>query len=169
MASKLSYVTYALPEGWVRLCSLPRLGPRLAAHDATGWSFKSGSASASGAFLNWVRLSAMILVDSKAALVKVEYWTTSRCTRARSLCNLSLKVCSSVISLSISCTEVVVARCYRFATQLAMSGGDRTERRKAKAHEITKSCDYDFAADGHLGSRRALATVVGVLGFRGRH
>src|SRR5262249_14144163 len=81
----------------------------------------------------------------------------------------SLKVCSSVISLSISCTEVVVARCYRFATQLAMSGGDRTERRKAKAHEITKSCDYDFAADGHLGSRRALATVVGVLGFRGRH
>src|SRR5437016_11926240 len=31
--------------------------------------------------------------------------------RSRSLCSVSLKVCSSVMSLSISCTEVVVARC----------------------------------------------------------
>jgi hypothetical protein len=46
---------------------LPRLGPRLASHDATDWSFKSGRAGASGVFLNCVRLSAMILVDSKAA------------------------------------------------------------------------------------------------------
>jgi hypothetical protein len=51
---------------------------RAASHDATDRSFKSGRAGASGAFLNCVRLSAMILVDSKAALVKVEYWTISR-------------------------------------------------------------------------------------------
>src|SRR5262249_27172492 len=94
----------------VRLCSLPRLSPWLASHDATDRSFKSGGASASGAFFSCVRLSAMILVECKAAVVKVEYWTISRCTCAPLLCSMCLKVCNSVMSLSISCTEVVVAR-----------------------------------------------------------
>src|SRR5262249_42923726 len=65
--------------------------------------------SASGAFFSCVRLSAMILVECKAAVVKVEYWTISRCTCAPLLCSMCLKVCNSVMSLSISCTEVVVA------------------------------------------------------------
>ena len=55
-----------------------RLSPLLASHDATDRSFKSGRVGASGAFFNCVRLSAMILVECKAAVVKVEYWTISR-------------------------------------------------------------------------------------------
>jgi len=48
-----------------------------APHDAIEWSSKSDRAGASGAFLNWVRLSAMTLVDFNAPLVKLEYWTIS--------------------------------------------------------------------------------------------
>src|SRR6478736_5243556 len=40
---------------------------------------------ASGTFFQWVRLSAMILVDCNAAWLKVAYSTISRCTRAASL------------------------------------------------------------------------------------
>src|SRR6516164_84735 len=76
---------------------------------------------ASGTFFQWVRLSAMILVDCSAAWLKVAYSTISRCTRAASLCSVSRNVCNSVMSLSISCTDVPVTRCKSWLMLLATS------------------------------------------------
>src|SRR5262245_17890371 len=53
----------------------------------------------------------MILVDCRAAWVDVAYWKTSPWTRVASPCSVSRNVCISVMTLSISCTEVAVARC----------------------------------------------------------
>src|SRR5262249_4205587 len=53
------------------------------------WSApQSRRLGASGTFFQWVRLSAMILVDCNAAWLKVAYSTISRCTRAASLCSV---------------------------------------------------------------------------------
>src|SRR5215471_21305120 len=76
---------------------------------------------ASGTFFQWVRLSAMILVDCSAAWLKVAYSTISRCTRAASLCSVSRNVCNSVMSLSISCTDVPATRCKSWLMLLATS------------------------------------------------
>src|SRR5262249_12109170 len=60
--------------------------PQPARDVASGGSApQSRRLGASGTFFQWVRLSAMILVDCSAAWLKVAYSTISRCTRAASL------------------------------------------------------------------------------------
>ena len=53
-----------------------------------------------------LRLSEMVLIDRLAFCIRAVYPTISRCTRAASFCSVSLNICSSAMSFSISCTEV---------------------------------------------------------------
>src|SRR5205823_2930487 len=53
-----------------------------------------------------LRISEMVPIDRLAFCIRAAYPTISRCTRAASFCSISLNICSSAMSFSISCTEV---------------------------------------------------------------
>jgi putative NADH-flavin reductase len=68
-----------------------------------------------------LRLSEMVLIDRPAFCTRAAYPTISRCTRAASFCSISLNICSSAMSFSISCTEVPDTRCSSEPILLAAS------------------------------------------------
>jgi hypothetical protein len=57
-------------------------------------------------FCQRLRLSEIVVIDRLVFCIRATYPTISRCTRAASLCSISLNICSSAMSFSISCTEV---------------------------------------------------------------
>ena len=61
---------------------------------------------AAGSPFQELRLSEMVLNDCLASWMRMAYPIISRCTRAASFCSVSRNMCSSAISLAISCTEV---------------------------------------------------------------
>src|SRR5262249_34078710 len=68
-----------------------------------------------------LRLSEMAVIDPLAFCSRAAYPTTSRSTRAASRCSMSLNICSSPISFSISCTEVPDTCCSIEPISLAAS------------------------------------------------